>query len=90
MTERFFLPVLHSFENGNVYTGSRGPLRFKITPSVVMLRPKEVDFAQSSLRAEVWHGEYCYEKSEIEREQVFPLSEEGLEALQSWLMEQTA
>lgn len=88
MEEKLYLPVLHSFENGNVFTGSRGALRYKITPNVVMLRPKEVNFDQSSLRAESWHGEYCYENSDIEREKVFPMSSEGLDTLRSWLLEQ--
>ena len=30
--EELFLPVLHSFENNNVFTGSYGALRFKIKP----------------------------------------------------------
>ena len=88
MEERFYLPVLHSFENGNVYTGSHGMLRFKVTPDVVKKDQKEVDLEKSSLRAEVWHGLFCYEKSEIESEQVFPMSVEGLSALRGWLEEQ--
>ena len=88
MEHTIYLPVLHSFENGNVHTGSRGMLRFKVTPDVVMQSPKEVDFEKSSLHAEVWHGLYCYEKSEIENERVFPMSAEGLSELRRWLEEQ--
>ena len=68
--EELFLPVLHSFENGNVFTGSLGLLRFKITPQITMKTPKEVDFEASSIRAEYWHGLCCYEKSQIEGEAV--------------------
>ena len=82
-----FLPVLHSFENNNVFTGSLGGLRFKVTPAIVMKTPKEVDMEASSMRCEYWHGQYCYEKSEIEGEQVFPLSEEGKENMRTWLLE---
>ena len=32
--EELFLPVLHSFENNNVFTGSYGALRFKVTPAI--------------------------------------------------------
>ena len=32
---------------------------------------------QSAMKAEVWHGPLCYEKSDIEADQVFPLSMEG-------------
>ena len=86
--EELFLPVLHSFENGNVFTGSLGLLRFKITPQITMKTPKEVDFEASSIRAEYWHGLRCYEKSQIEGEAVFPLSEEGRTQLRSWLEQQ--
>ena len=69
--------MLHSFENGNTFTGSYGSMRFKATPNVVMLTPKEVNLPESSIRAEVWHGPLCYEKSEMEDERTFPMSEEG-------------
>lgn len=86
--EALFLPVLHSFENNNVFTGSYGMLRFKVTPQITMKTPKEVDMEQSSMRCEFWHGLSCYEKSEMEGEQVFPLSEEGKEQMRLWLLEQ--
>ncbi|MFR5761487.1 MAG: hypothetical protein ACLUFI_07730 [Oscillospiraceae bacterium] len=38
--EPLFLPVLHSFENNNIFTGSFGALRFRVTPSIVMLEPE--------------------------------------------------
>lgn len=83
--DEIFLPTLHTFENGNVFTGSSGPLRFKVTPHVVKATPKEVDMAASSIRCEYWHGIFCYEKSEIEDDKTFPMSEEGREALRAWL-----
>ena len=83
--EDLFLPTLHTFENNNIFTGSWGNLRFKITPSIVMETPKEVDMGQSSMKAEVWHGPLCYEKSDIEADQVFPLSMEGRETMHRWL-----
>ena len=83
--EDLFLPVLHSFENGNTFTGSYGSMRFKATPNVVMLTPKEVNLPESSIRAEVWHGPLCYEKSEMEDERTFPMSEEGRAELHAWL-----
>ena len=39
--EPLFLPVLHSFENNNIFTGSYGRLRFRVTPNIVMLTQKE-------------------------------------------------
>ena len=47
--------------------------------------PKEVDFAQSSIHVEYWHGLYCYEKSQMEGEDTFPMSEDGREAMLAWL-----
>ena len=83
-----FIPTFHTFENGNVFTGSFGALRFKITPDVTMLPGnKEVNYDESSVKAEFWHGLYCYEKSEIEAERVFPLTPEGREEMRSWLLE---
>lgn len=83
-----FLPTLHTFENNNVFTGSFGALRFKITPVIVMRNPKEVNMEESSMKAEYWHGLLCYEKSEIEGEQVFPLSAEGRQNMYQWLSDQ--
>lgn len=87
--EELFLPVLHSFENNNVFTGSYGALRFKVTPEIVKLNAKEVDMAQSSMLCELWHGLFCYEKSEMEKSQRFPLSEEGREQMRQFLLENT-
>ncbi len=83
--EDLFLPTLRTFENNNVFTGSWGNLRFKITPDITMKNPKEVDMAASSMKAEYWHGPFRYEKSEIEAEQIFPLSQEGRQDMLQWL-----
>ena len=80
-----FLPTLHTFAMKNTFTGSCGLLRFKIVPKVEMLTPKEVDMEKSSIFAEFWHGELCYEKSEREGEATFPMSEDGRAALKAWL-----
>ena len=62
-----FLPVFHHFENGNVFTGSCGLFRYKITPDAVMIPPKkkEVDYEASSIKAEYWHGPLSYEFSDL-------------------------
>lgn len=83
--ESLFLPVLHSFENNNIFTGSFGALRFRVEPQITMKTPKEVDMEASSMKCEYWHGPFCYEKSEIEGEQVFPLSEQGKADMRAWL-----
>ena len=80
-----FLPTLHTFAMNNIFTGSCGTLRFRIAPNVVMRTPKEVNMEESSMHAELWHGPLCYELSQMEQEQTFPMSEEGRAALQAWL-----
>ena len=82
-----FLPTLHTFAMNNEFTGSCGDLRFKIKPNVVMLTPKEVDMENSTIFAELWHGPFCYEKSQMEKEATFPMSDEGRLALKAWLEE---
>ena len=84
--KEIFLPTLHTFAMQNVFTGSCGNLRFKITPNVSK-NGKEVDFANSSMLAEYWHGPLCYEKSQILGNENFPLSEEGRQAMLDWLIE---
>ena len=80
-----FLPTLHTFAMKNIFTGSSGMFRFRAVPNVIMATAKEVDFSQSTIRCEFWHGLYCYEKSEMEGEQTFPLTEEGRQAMKEWL-----
>ncbi|MCI7725980.1 MAG: hypothetical protein MSH58_02400 [Clostridiales bacterium] len=80
-----FLPTLHTFAMNNAFTGSCGLFRFRAVPNVVMATPKEVDFGQSSIHAEYWHGLYCYEKSQMEGEETFPMSEEGRQQMLTWL-----
>lgn len=82
-----FLPTVHTFENNNIFTGSCGKLRFKITPNVIMATPKEVDCEASSIRCEIWYGEKCYELSDIEAERTFPMSEEGRSDMKAWIEE---
>jgi len=80
-----YIPTLHTFAMNNIFTGSLGMLRFRIVPNVVMLTPKEVNMEESSIHAEFWHGIFCYEKSQMEGEQTFPMSEEGRLAMKAWL-----
>ena len=81
-----YLPTLHTFAMDNIFTGSEGLLRFKLTPQIIK-NGREVSVEQSTICAELWHGPLCYEKSEIEAKKTFPLSEEGRAALLEWLEE---
>lgn len=81
-----FLPTLHTFAMNNVFTGSCGGFRFRVEPKVVK-NGKEVNMEESSIFAQFWHGPFCYEKSQMEGENTFPMSEEGRIALKTWLEE---
>lgn len=85
--KEIFLPTLHWFAMKNAFSGSSGEFRFMVKPEVVMATPKEVDFEQSSIKCEFWHGPFCYEKSEMEGKNIFPMSEDGRLAMKAWLEE---
>lgn len=80
-----FIPTLHTFAMKNIFTGSCGAFRFRAVPNVIMKTPKEVDMEASSIHAEYWHGPFCYEKSQMEGQATFPMSEEGRLAMKAWL-----
>ena len=80
-----FIPTLHTFAMNNIFTGSLGPLRFRIVPTIVMLNQKEVNMEESSMTAEYWHGPLCYEKIQMEDTRVFPMSQEGRAEMKAWL-----
>ena len=81
-----YLPTLHTFAMNNIFTGSVGLFRFRAKPNVIMATPKEVDFEQSTIEAEFWHGLYCYEKSTMEGAKSFPMTEAGRKELYDWLV----
>ena len=85
--QELFIPTLHTFAMKNTFTGSMGMFRFRVKPNVVMATPKEVDFEQSSIKCEFWHGPFCYEKSDVEGEKIFSMSEEGRLEMKAWLEE---
>ena len=80
-----FIPTLHTFAMKNTFTGSLGLFRFRVQPNVIMATPKEVDFEQSTMLVEYWHGLYCYEKSEMEGHETFPLTDQGRQDMIDWL-----
>ena len=80
-----YLPTLHTFAMDNVFTGSCGMFRFKAEPNIIKKSPKEVDMENSTITAKYWHGPFCFEKSEIEGEETFPMTDQGREDLIAWL-----
>ena len=85
--DSLFLPTLHTFAMKNLFTGSMGAFRFRAKPNVIMATAKEVDFELSTIKCEFWHGPFCYEKSEMEGEMTFPMTEEGRMEMKTWLEE---
>ena len=80
-----FIPTLHTFAMNNIFTGSSGLFRFRAVPEVVMATAKEVDFEKSTIFVQYWHGLFCYEKSSMEGESRFPMTEEGRSDMKKWL-----
>ena len=83
--DKLFIPTLHSFAMNNIFTGSCGAFRFRAKPNVVMATAKEVDFQESTILAQYWHGPFCYEKSQMEGEMSFSMTEQGREDMKNWL-----
>ena len=83
--KEIFLPTLHWFAMKNLFTGSCGEFRFRAVPNVIMATAKEVDFDQSTIDCEFWHGPFCYEKSQMEGKETFPMTEEGRLEMIQWL-----
>ncbi|MCI8871039.1 MAG: hypothetical protein HFF39_10990 [Lawsonibacter sp.] len=77
MEHSIFLPTLSHWEYGNEWSGERGLARFLIVPE------------EGQLNAELWRGPLCRALSQAERSARFPISQEGLEALERWLLEET-
>ena len=83
--KEIFLPTVHWFAMSNDFSGSCGEFRFMAKPAVVMATAKEVDFEASTIVCKFWHGLFCYEKSEMEGEKTFPLTEDGRMEMKQWL-----
>ena len=79
----FFLPVLSHFQNENPWSASAGRLRYRILPTILE------NEADCFLTAEVWEGPWSYEFSTVEESKAFPLTEDGLEALRGWIVQQS-
>lgn len=72
VSEIFDIPQFSFFSYGNVFTGSRGKLSFKIIPG-------------EEFTIQIWHSRLCSERAEIEEEQHYPMNEEGFQQMLRWL-----
>lgn len=70
---QFDIPAIYYFESGNIFTGSKKTLNFKIIPD------------KENLVIQIWHGFICSELAEIEETQTFEMSETGHQAMLNWL-----
>lgn len=85
--DNFFMPVLSHFQNENPWTACTGRLQFKLVPTVPKDDNGDPVFETSTLTAQVWEGPWALEFSTVEDTKTFPLTEEGLAELESWLTE---
>ncbi|MBQ8920609.1 MAG: hypothetical protein IJ060_00405 [Oscillospiraceae bacterium] len=73
----FDIPAVFYFEVGNIHTGSRGALRYRILPK------------DGSLITEAWREDICYELAKergvIEATESFPVSKEGFQQMLDFL-----
>ncbi len=73
MEKKIYLPSLSHWEYGNKWSGDMGRIRYLVTP------------AEGEMTAELWMGPMARDFVEPEQTAVFPVSEEGLTALEEWL-----
>lgn len=82
-SQYFEIPKYFVFSQKGIFTGSASErdFNYKIVPNC----PKEGD---KTLRAYIWSGDNCIDKSENVDMKEFPLSEEGHGEMLKWLEEQ--
>lgn len=80
--EGMFLPVLSHFQNENIWIASDGKLRYQVTPTT---ETGEDGTEKQVLIAETWEGPWSREFSVIESVRKFPMTDDGIEALRTWL-----
>lgn len=71
----FDIPKLFYFQAGNLHTGSKKALRYRICPK------------ENTLQVAIWHTDLCYELAaqQLADEAAFPLTEDGFEEMLTWL-----
>jgi hypothetical protein len=77
------IPGLLFFQNGGEYTGSVNDFSNKMTKEFRY----RIDSGEKIIKAMVWYGPYCYDKSEIVDQKEFMVSRDGRSELLVWLKE---
>lgn len=73
-----YIPTLSHWTLGNSWSGSLGRGSYYVTP-------KKTEEGEACLFVEIWTGPTCYELSRAEETEQFPVTEEGLAAMERWL-----
>ena len=77
------LPRLLYFKNKNAYSASQAEMRYRAIPG-----KRQTDAGEEPiLTVEIWPGPWTIEYTDpaLRDRQVFPLTEEGLEAARGWI-----
>lgn len=76
----FDIPKVFYFQVGNIHTGSKGPLRYRVEP------------ADGLLKVDTWSEDLCYEiireREKILAHEEFPVSEPGFDEMIDFLQVQ--
>lgn len=72
------IPGIEWFANNNPYTECHNLFHYIILP----------DVKEETMTVKIWNGKYCYEKSEILIERMFPMTKEGLGKAVSYIREE--
>lgn len=78
MKDDIFIPTLSHWEYGNEWSGERGNARFLILP------------ADGQMNVEMWPGPMSREFVEPQMTASFPVSEEGIQEMKQWLLDNAA
>lgn len=84
------IPELLYFQNGNTFTGSvsspdEKDFRYRLSPDKESGDGVGKAEPQKIIKAEVWYGPFCYEKSAIADQASFPMEEQGRSDAVDWL-----
>ncbi len=72
------MPGIEWFANNNPYTECHDLFHYIILP----------DIKEETLTVKIWIGKYCYEKSEMLKERVFPLTKSGLDEAMEYIKDE--
>ena len=78
------LPRLLYFQNKNTYSANQAEMRYRAIPG----KQKAEDGSdQAVLTVEIWPGPWTIEYTDpaLRQKQVYPLTEEGLQAARDWI-----